>query len=58
MDQWAWSHLFELVIVLMFRISLGLWDMVNVGGALISLVGIFVMFCNVAGHGDIYIYFL
>ena len=39
----------------MFRISSGLRDMVNVGGALISRVDIFEFFCDVAGHGDIYI---
>ena len=39
----------------MIRISLGIRDMGNVGGALISRVDIFEFFCDVAGHGDIYI---
>ena len=38
-----WSHLVELVFVPMFCISKGLRDMVNVGGAVISHVGIFLI---------------
>ena len=41
--QRYWSHLVEVVLVLMLIISLGQRDMVNVGGAVISHVGIFVI---------------
>ena len=40
----VWSHQVVLVLVLMFRIYSGQRDMVNVGGAVISRVGIFIIF--------------
>ena len=43
---------------MLVRIYSGLRDMVNVRGVLISRVGIFQLFCEVSGHGDIYISFL
>ena len=43
LGKFYWSHLVEVFLVLVLFISSGQRDMVNVGGVVISCVGIFVI---------------